>query len=128
LIHLVVSLKRRQPMDLGLDGKTILITGASKGIGSAIVTGFATEGRCTIHAVARSEADLVALQEQHSESGSVIELHPLDLSSSKNRQRLVNEVPDIDVLVNNAGSIPRGSVDLLTEDEWRSAWDLKFWG
>ena len=45
-------------MDLGLTGKSVLITGASKGIGLACAQSFAAEG-CDVHLAARS-ADLLA--------------------------------------------------------------------
>ena len=47
-------------MELGLNGRGVLITGASKGIGRACAEGFAAEG-CTLDLVSRSAADLDAL-------------------------------------------------------------------
>ncbi len=44
-------------MELGLAGRSVLITGSSKGIGLACAHGFAAEG-CGVHLVARTAADL----------------------------------------------------------------------
>ena len=49
-------------MDLGLKGKTVIITGASKGIGKAIAEVLAEEG-CNLHLVSRTEADLNAVRD-----------------------------------------------------------------
>ena len=37
-------------------------------------------------------------------------------------------MPEIDILVNNAGAIPTGSIDDLTDEQWRVGWELKVWG
>ena len=50
-------------MDLGLKGKTVLVTGASQGIGEGVARGFAAEG-CHLHLVARSEDRLKALKSE----------------------------------------------------------------
>ena len=52
-------------MDLELNGKTALITGASKGIGRAIAMILAEEG-CNLHLAARTELDLLVLQDRKS--------------------------------------------------------------
>lgn len=55
-------------------------------------------------------------------------MHALDLSDSRNVDRLVSAHPDIDILVNNAGAIPGGDLQAITEQRWREAWDLKVFG
>src|SRR5258708_12061575 len=52
----------------------------------------------------------------------------MDLSDSKNADRLAAECPDIDILINNAGAIPRGTIAEIDEARWREAWDLKVFG
>ncbi len=57
-----------------------------------------------------------------------IYVHALDLSDSLNVDRLIDVAGDIDILVNNTGAIPVGSVADVDESRWREAWDLKVYG
>jgi NAD(P)-dependent dehydrogenase (short-subunit alcohol dehydrogenase family) len=115
-------------MDLELRGKTVLVTGASKGIGYACAAGFAAEG-CRLHITARSGA---ALEEARGklvkQYGVEVTCHPGDLSVTANTVALARECGDIDVLVNNAGAIPGGRIDQIDDEKWRRAWDLKVFG
>jgi NAD(P)-dependent dehydrogenase (short-subunit alcohol dehydrogenase family) len=52
----------------------------------------------------------------------------VDLSKASERERVCETFPDVDVVVNNAGSIPFGSIDQVDEEAWRLAWDLKVHG
>ena len=115
-------------MDLKLQGKRALVTGASKGIGRAIAEVLATEG-CNLALAARSEKSLEALAESLTNKCKVVvSTHVVDLSQSSEQQKLVNECSDVDILVNNAGAIPAGEIDELEEEAWRAAWDLKVFG
>lgn len=82
---------------------TVLITGASSGLGAEFARSFARQG-CDVVIAARREARLVALadelQDTHGISAHVL---ACDLTLIEDRERLVAEHPRIDVLVNNAG-------------------------
>src|SRR5512142_630978 len=100
-------------MDLHLRGKRVLITGASKGIGAAAAEAFAEEGAHLLLA-ARSGDALKALADrlrsahQIDAATGVVHLRkPADVA------RLAKEAADSDVLVNNAGDIPAGSIDKI---------------
>ena len=116
-------------MDLGLTGKSVLITGGSKGIGLACARAFAAEG-CHLHLVARSSDALASAAEQVRQAYGVdVSTHAFDLSDSANIDRLVqSDAGDVDVLVNNAGAIPGGSIETVDETAWRTGWDLKVYG
>jgi NAD(P)-dependent dehydrogenase (short-subunit alcohol dehydrogenase family) len=115
-------------MDLELAGKTVLITGGSKGIGLAVGKGFAAEG-CDLHLTARTEEDLRAakgiIEQAH---GVKVQIHPLDLASPGAAENLRQAAGEVDILINNAGAIPGGDVLSIDESRWREAWDLKVFG
>jgi 3-oxoacyl-[acyl-carrier protein] reductase len=115
-------------MDLGLNGKTVLITGGSKGIGRAAADVLAAEG-CHLVLVARSGGDLeVARTALRRQANIRVDVVAADLSDGGSVRDLAARFPDIDVLVNNAGAIPGGNLLEIDEPTWRSAWDLKVFG
>ncbi|MGQ3298377.1 short-chain dehydrogenase/reductase [Reyranella sp.] len=115
-------------MDLKLTGKTVLITGGSRGIGFACAMGFAAEG-CTVHIASRSKESLEAAREKIRARHNVpVEIHPADFSNGDTARSIVEAVGHADILVNNAGAIPQGDVFGMTEPKWREAWDLKVFG
>ena len=115
-------------MNLGLSGKTVLITGASRGIGRAIAESFAAEG-CNLCLVARSAENLKVLQEDLVKTFHVkVDTHPIDMSVAGAVEELHARFPSVDVLINNAGATPRGDLLQLDEGTWRDGWELKVFG
>jgi NAD(P)-dependent dehydrogenase (short-subunit alcohol dehydrogenase family) len=115
-------------MDLGLRGRKALVTGASKGIGRACAEVLAAAG-CDVVLVARTEADLEAARAAIVAKHNVaVRFYPLDLSDSRNVDKLAAECADTEILINNAGAIPGGNLDAIDEARWREAWDLKVFG
>jgi len=115
-------------MELGLRGRKALVTGASKGIGRACAEVLAEEG-CDIVLVSRTAVDLEAVRAKIAGEHNVsVRYFALDLSDSKNVDKLAAECADTDLLVNNAGAIPGGNIADIDEARWRQAWDLKVFG
>jgi NAD(P)-dependent dehydrogenase (short-subunit alcohol dehydrogenase family) len=115
-------------MDLRLKGKTVLITGASKGIGLAAARAFAAEG-CHLHLAARSAEALDAARVELTSAHDVaVDVHVTDLAQTANVVDLGRRCASTDILGNNAGEIPSGPFESLTEEDWRRGYDLKLFG
>lgn len=115
-------------MDLSLKGKKVAVTGASKGIGAGIAEVFAEEG-CELHLIARSKDLLEQLAGKLAGAHGVkVSIHEVDLRNSGDVDRVAKAIGDVDVLVNNAGDIPGGTLDAVDEEKWRKGWDLKVYG
>jgi len=116
-------------MDLGLKGKSVLITGGSKGIGFACAESFAAEGCGSLHLAARSEGGLRTAAESLRKRFDVqVNIYPLDLSLPADRETLLRQAPAVDILINNAGDVPAGSIETIDAEAWRQAWELKVFG
>jgi NAD(P)-dependent dehydrogenase (short-subunit alcohol dehydrogenase family) len=119
-------------MDLGLEGKIALVTGASRGIGRAIVGKLAEEG-ADVMLVARNAANLEkACADIRETTGRRAELCSADLSGPHGIQTAFEAVRRtygrIDILVNNAGDTRSGDFLTLDEEAWESGFALKFFG
>ena len=112
-------------MKLGLEGKVVLVTGGSKGIGLACASGFAAEGaRIAICSRSRENIDKASAQFKKV-FGAVA-----DLVDAVAAERMIETVEDrlgpIDILVNSAGAAKRTPPDELNPAVWREAFDAKF--
>lgn len=81
-------------MDLRLKGKSVLITGGSKGIGLAAAKAFAAEG-CRVHLAAR---DRVRLDTAKAELGGDVSVHAVALRDGGALRRLAAECAEVDIL------------------------------
>ena len=115
-------------MDLQLAGKTALITGGSKGLGRGVAEAFAAEG-CHLHLAARTETDLEkARTELMADHGVDVTIHPTDLSTGDAARELAKRTEGIDILVNCAGAIKAGNIEMIDEETWLEGWNLKIFG
>ena len=104
-----------------LDGKVVLITGASSGIGEATARVLAGAGAWVVLG-ARREERLAALAAEIEAAGGVARTRRLDVTDRADVERFVAfaEVAfgRVDVLVNNAGVMPLSPLSALKVDEW----------
>jgi len=115
-------------MDMQLTGKRVLITGASQGIGAGIAHAFAKEG-CNLVLVARSGEKLARVQQELASRYQVdIAIEAMNMSLDESALALVEKFASIDILINNAGSIPVGNLWDIDAARWREAWNLKVMG
>jgi NAD(P)-dependent dehydrogenase (short-subunit alcohol dehydrogenase family) len=113
-------------MNLGLKGKRALVTGASRGIGEAVARCLAAE-ECNLVLVARDGERLSRLALDLRAEAPAVQVLTIefDLREPGACSRLAPQVGHVDILINNAGDIPGGSLLDIDENTWRSAWDLK---
>jgi 3-oxoacyl-[acyl-carrier protein] reductase len=97
-----------------LEGKTALVTGASRGIGAAVARELARAGAAVVvgYRAGGDEAEALAGEI----GGRAIQA---DVSSPEDAQRLVAEAGDLDILVNNAGLTRDGLLARMSDDDWR---------
>ena len=105
-----------------LEGKTALITGASRGIGKAIAEKFADEGANLILTDLVRDENAIALEESLQAKGVKVKMYASDASSFESSEQMVKdamtEFDGIHILVNNAG-ITRDTLLLrMTEEQW----------
>jgi 3-oxoacyl-[acyl-carrier protein] reductase len=114
-------------MDLGLGGKKVLVTAASKGIGRAIAEEFAAEGSA-VAICARGRAALDEAVDALRSRGVDAVAISADVTRLEDVERVVDEVVDrfgrIDVLVNNAGEAWSNRTLDTSEDEWQVCLDI----
>ena len=106
------------PEFASLEGKTALVTGASKGIGKAIATELAAAGASVVVGYRSGKEDAEALAGEL--GGRAIQA---DVSSADEAGRLVEEAGDLDILVNNAGLTRDGLLARMSDDDWRTVID-----
>lgn len=114
-------------MDLGIKGRTALITGGSKGIGLFIAERLAEEG-CNLVLVARGLEDLERARQDLQKFPVDVHIWQADLSQEASVRAVAAAFPGVDILVNNAGAIQTGTLEEIDDALWRSYWDLKVYG
>lgn len=114
-------------MDLGLEGKVALVTGASRGIGKGIADELAAEG-ASVAICARAKEDLDLAGEELRRHGRAVVTVPADVTVPEDIQRVVDQTLDglgrIDILVNNAGWAALGRSWDTSDEDWRYVMDV----
>jgi 3-oxoacyl-[acyl-carrier protein] reductase len=101
-----------------LEGKTALVTGASRGIGRAIAAELAAAGASVVVGYRSGKDEAEALADEI--GGRAVQA---DVSDAEEARRLVDEAGDLDILVNNAGLTRDGLLARMSDDDWRTVLD-----
>jgi 3-oxoacyl-[acyl-carrier protein] reductase len=106
-----------------LEGRTALVTGASRGIGKAIAAELAGAGASVVvgYRSGADEAEAVASEI----GGRAVQA---DVAQTEDAQRLVEEAGDVDILVNNAGVTRDGLLARMSDEDWRVVLDTNLGG
>lgn len=116
-------------MDLELQGKVVLVTGGSKGIGQACAQAFAREG-AKVAIVSRDLANLEAARSELAADGAQILTIAADLRDPEAAAHAVAQTEaalgPVDILINSAGAAKRHPPESLDAQAWRDAMDAKF--
>ncbi|MDP6877809.1 MAG: SDR family oxidoreductase [Candidatus Marinimicrobia bacterium] len=108
-------------MKIDFTGKTVLVTGASGGIGRAISLAFSRKN-ATIHAHYKSNKKKAEKTLQLL-SGDNHSLHQADLSNHKDVEAMINNIGDINIVVNNAAVVQQHEFDSLEYEDWGKIWE-----
>ncbi len=122
------SWHREVLLDLGIAGKTAVVTGGSVGIGLAVCETLAREGANVVMAARdRTRLDAEASRIQAGSSGRIVGI-ACDVSTAEGTQTLIDgvirEFGGADILVNNAGTGSNETIADASDEKWNSYWEL----
>lgn len=94
-----------------IQGKVVLVTGANRGIGKAIVDGFVQHGARKVYVAVRTLSTADALVQEHGGTGSNVEIVPIymDLSKPETIVESAKVAQDVDIVINNAAVLKNNS-------------------
>jgi len=128
---LLVRELRKRTADVDLAGRTVLITGASRGLGLALAEEFARHG-ARLAICARDPSALDVARRRLEALGTEVLARPCDVSEPDDVRGLVRDVNErfgtVDVLVNNAGIMTVGALASQTRRDFEDAMGVMFWG
>ena len=106
-------------MNLGLQGKSALVTGSTAGIGLAIATTLAKEGvAVTVNGRTRERVDK-AIRASGAADGIAA-----DLGTEAGARSVIERLPKVDILVNNLGIFEPKAFEQITDEDWRRFFEV----
>jgi NAD(P)-dependent dehydrogenase (short-subunit alcohol dehydrogenase family) len=116
-------------MKLGLEGKVVLVTGGSKGIGMACARAFASEGACVAIA-SRGQENVDNARQALKKEGFEVITAVADFSRAEDAEAAVRHTETmlgpVDVLINAAGAANRYQIEAYNSEAWHQGLDSKF--
>ncbi|SFE53711.1 SDR family oxidoreductase [Alteribacillus iranensis] len=116
-------------MELGLQNKSVVITASSKGLGKATAIQFAEEG-ANVLLSSRSENELKeTVTEIKEKTGNKnVDYQVCDVTKPEDIRKLVQSAVEwngtVDILINNTGGPPAGTLEKFSDDDWQKAYEL----
>jgi len=110
-------------MDLGIKGRRAIVCGASAGLGLACASHLAQAGVEIVMVARGAERLNAAANKLRSDTGVQVTAVATDITTAEGRARVLDVLPDPDILINNAGGPPPGELRNWQRDDWISALD-----
>lgn len=112
-------------MHIDLSGKTALVTGSTAGIGHAIAKGLAATGaNVVVNGRTQAKVDAAAEAIRNAAKGGKVFGIAADVATAEGCAALIKALPDVDILINNAGIFePKGFFDIPDAD-WQRVFDV----
>lgn len=115
-------------MEKILNSKIIIVTGGSRGIGSAIVKKLAKDGNIVVLNYNKSEESAKSVENDLKKQGFFVDIYKADVSKREEADKLINYTIEkygkIDVLINNAGISQTKLFTDITDDDWKTMMDV----
>jgi NADP-dependent 3-hydroxy acid dehydrogenase YdfG len=118
-------------MSNNIEGKVVVITGASSGLGEATAKALSAQGASVVLGARRQDRIQALARERTSRGGKAIAV-PTDVAHREQVKNLVDAAVQayarIDVMINNAGLMPQAPLERLKIDEWDRTIDVNIKG
>jgi NAD(P)-dependent dehydrogenase (short-subunit alcohol dehydrogenase family) len=121
----------REKRRIDFRGRTVLISGGSRGLGLELARSFAREGARVV-LIARERDQLQNVANEFKTRGGDVTVLECDVRKPEEIKKTVADIlqrhTGIDILINNAGIIQVGPVEHMKRDDFTDAMDVHFWG
>jgi 3-oxoacyl-[acyl-carrier protein] reductase len=108
-------------MDLGIEGRAALVTGASEGLGRAIAMALADEGVMLTIVARRADVLEQTAADIRDRTGVDVLAVAADITTVDGREEALRARENVDILVNSIGGHPPGDFDRFSLEDWRDA-------